>query len=62
MSFSSQKAVRYLVDQFQYCLLIGYIKMVVVLKHQQLKDNESEETKPKVSKCQRVGVNDNEKG
>ncbi len=62
MSFSSQKAVRYLVDQFQYSLLIGCIKTAAVLKRQQFEDSESEEREPKVSKRQRLGVyNDEER-
>ncbi len=62
MSFYSQKAIYYFVDQFQYYLLIGYIKTAVVLKHQQFKDNESEEMGLRVSKRQCAGIYDNEKG
>ncbi len=62
MSFSSQRAVRYLVDQFQYSLLIRCIKTAAVLKRQRFKDSESEERKPRVSKCQRLGVHDDEEG
>ena len=61
MSFSSQRIVRYLVNQFQYCLLIGFIQIAAVLNRQQFKDSESEETEPRVLKRQRVGVHDNEK-
>ncbi len=62
MSFSSQRAVHYLVDQFQYCLLIRCIKTVTVLKRQQFQYSKSEETEPRVSKRQRVGVHNNEEG
>lgn len=51
MSFSSQKAVRYLFDQFLYYLLIGHIKIALVLKRQQFKDSKNSETEPKVLKC-----------
>ncbi len=50
MNFSNKRAVRYFIDQFQYCLLIGYIKTTAVLKSQRFEDSESEETEPKVSK------------
>ncbi len=62
MSFSSQIAVRYLVDQIQYCLLIGCIKMAALLKRQQFEDSKSEETEPRVSKRQRMSVHDDEEG
>ena len=62
MSFSSQKAVSYFIDLFQYCLLIGCIKTAVMFKHQQFKDSESEEKKPKVSKHQCMSVDNNKKG
>ncbi len=60
MSFSSQRALRYLVDQFQYCLLIGCIKTAAVLKCQRFEDSKSKEIEPRVSKRQHVGVHDNE--
>ncbi len=50
MSFSSQKAIRYLVKQFQYCLLSKLIKTVAMLKCQQFEDSESEEMEPRLSK------------
>ncbi len=50
MSFSTQRAVHYLVDQFQYCLLIGYIKTVAVLKCQQFEDSKNEKMELRVSK------------
>ncbi len=59
MSFSSQKAVHYFVNQF-HCLLIKYIKMAAMLKRQQFEDSKSEETEPRVSKCQHVGIHDDE--
>ncbi len=62
MGFCSQRAVRYLIDQFQYCLLIGCIKTAAVLKRQRFEDSESDETEPRVSKRQRVDVYDNEEG
>ncbi len=62
MSFSSQRAVRYLVDQFQYSLLIGCIKTAAMLKRQRFKDSESEEREPRVSKRQCLGVHDDEEG
>ncbi len=62
MSFSSQRVVRYLVDQFQYSLLIRCIKTAAVLKRQQFEDSESEEREPRISKCQRLGVHDDEEG
>ncbi len=36
--------------------------MVAVLKRQRFEDNKSEETEPRVSKRQRVGMHDDEKG
>ncbi len=62
MSFSSQRAVRYLVDQFQYSLLIGCIKTAAMLKCQRFEDGESEKRKPRASKRQRLGVHDDEEG
>ena len=61
MSFSSQQAIRCLGHQFQYCLLIGYIK-IAALKRQQFEDSESDATEPKASKRPRVDANDNEEG
>ena len=62
MCFSSQKAICCLVDQFEYCLLIGYIKTPAVLKRQRFEDSENKETKPRVSKFQYVDVDDNKEG
>ena len=61
MSFSDQQAVRCLGDQFQYCLLIGYIK-TVVLKRQQFEDSESDATEPRALKRPCMDVHDNEEG
>ena len=60
MSLSSQKAIYYLVDQFNYYLLIRCIKTSAVLKRQQLKDSESDKTESSVSKCQWLDMHDNE--
>ncbi len=60
MSFTSQRAVRYLVDKFQYSLLIGCIKTAAVLKCQRFGDSENEERELRVSKRQRLGVHDDE--
>ena len=60
MSFASERAVYYFVDQFQYCWLIGCIKTPVMLKRQRFKDNESDTIEPRVSKRPRVDEYDNE--
>ena len=44
MSFSSQKTLCYLIDQFNNWLLIVYIKILIVLKCQQFDNNKSEKT------------------
>ena len=44
MSFSSQKAVYYLINQFNNWLLIVDIKILAVLKRQQFDDSQSEKT------------------
>lgn len=61
MSFSSQKAVRYLLHQFQYYLLIRSIKTTMVFKRQQFKESKIEEKEPKVSKRKCLDVYDNKK-
>lgn len=48
MSFFIQRAVCYFIDEFHYYLLIGYIKMSEMLKHQQFENSESEKTKTSV--------------
>lgn len=62
MSFSSQKIIYYLVNQFHYYLLMRSIKMITMLKHQQLKDSESDETESSKSKFQQLDVDDNKEG
>lgn len=62
MSFFSQRVVRYLINQFQYYLLFGYIKTAAVFKCQWFKYSKSEKTKPKVSKRQHICENGNKKG
>lgn len=61
MSFFSQRAVCCFGDQFQYYLLIEYIKTPMALKRQWFKDSESNATEPKASKCPCVDVYDNKK-
>ena len=60
MSFYSQRDKRYLIDQFHYWLLIRYMKTLAMLKSQQFKDSESDETESKGSKCQHLDEYDNE--
>lgn len=60
MSFSSQRAVHYFIDQFNVCLLIVFIKMPEMHKRQRFDNSKSEETI--VKKCQRFNKHDNEKG
>ena len=62
MSFSSQRAVFYLIDQFNNWLLIVCIKTPVLLKHQQFYDSESKKTAPIVYKHQRFDEGDDEEG
>ena len=59
MRFSNQRVIHYFVDQFQYCLLFRYIKIIVVLKRQRFKDSENEETELRILKCQHVGMPNN---
>lgn len=60
MSFSSKQTIYCLNDQFQYCLLIGYIKIPTALMHQQFKNDENDAMEPRISKHQRVNIYDNE--
>lgn len=62
MSFASERAVRCLGDQFQYCWLTGCIKTPAVLKRQRFEDSESDATEPRASKRPRVDEHDNEEG
>ena len=50
MSFSSQRDVRYFVNQFYYWLLIRCMKTPAVLKRQRFEENGSDKTEPKESK------------
>lgn len=59
MSFVGECAVRYLGNQFQYCLVIGCIKTPTVLKRQQFEDSESDITEQKLSKLLCVDEHDN---
>lgn len=61
MSFSSQKAVYYFINQFQYSLLIKCIKMAILFMHQQFQNSKSCEIEPKVLKRQCIGIHNNEK-
>ena len=61
MSFSSQKAVCYLIDSAIPVLVANWLyKMPAVLKRQQFKDGGSDEMDPRGSKCQRLDLRDNE--
>ena len=62
MSFASERAVRCLGNQFQYCLLIECIKTPAVLKCQQFDNSKSDVTDSRASKCPRVDENDNQEG
>ena len=62
MSFSSQRDVRYLIDQFHYWLLIRCIKTPALLKRQRFEESGSDETEPKESKHQRLDEHDDEEG
>lgn len=60
MSFANKHAVYCIDDQFQYCQLNTYIKILVVLKRQQFKDSKSDAIKPKASKCIYMDKHNNE--
>ena len=61
MSFSSQKAVYYLVDLAILVLVANWLyKMLAVLKRQQFKDNESDKMEPSGSKRQQLDLRDDE--
>lgn len=62
MSFSSQRDVRYLVDQFHYWLLIRCMKTPALLKRQRFEESGSDETEPKGLKRQRLDERDDEEG
>ena len=62
MSFSRQKDVRYLVNQFHYWLLIGCMNTPAMLKRQRFKDSESDKTEPKRLKRECLDERDNKKG
>ena len=62
MSFSSQRDVRYLVDQFHYWLLIRCMKTPALLKRQRFEESGSDETEPKRLKRQRLDERDDEEG
>ena len=62
MSFSIERTVYCFGNQFQYCLLIGCIKMLAFFKRPQFKDSESDMTEPKISKHPHIDVCDNEEG
>ena len=59
LSLFSQRDVSYLIDQFHYFLLIKYIKMPEILKHQQFQDNGSDEIEPRGWKCHLLNEHDN---
>ena len=50
MSFSNQRTVYYLIDQFSNWLLIVGIKTQAVLKHQRFDNSDDEKTAPVVYK------------
>ena len=50
MSLASERTIRCFGDQFQYCLLTGYIKTLAVLKRQQFEDGESDAREARTSK------------
>ena len=62
MSFSSQRDVHYLVNQFYYWLLIRCMKTQALLKRQRFKKTESDETEPKGSKRQHLDERNDKEG
>ena len=61
MSFSSQRAVCYLVDLVIPVLVANWLyKTQVMLKRQQFKDSKSDEIEPRGSKRQRLDLRNNE--
>ena len=60
MSFSSQRAIYYVIDQFNVYLLIVYIKVPAVHKRQRFDDSESKTIAPR--KRQQFNKYDNEEG
>ena len=60
MSFSSQRAVCYFINQFNNWLLIVGIKTPAVFKQQRFDNSESEEIAPIVYKHQQFDKHDNE--
>lgn len=49
MCFSIQSAIRYLVNQFKYSMLIECIKTPTMLRRQQFQDSGNNKTEPRVS-------------
>ena len=47
MSFSSQRAIYYLIDQLDICLLIVFIKTPAMCKCWEFDNSKSKETEPK---------------
>lgn len=62
MNFSSKGVVYYLINQFNYYLLIIYIKKPVVLKCQQFEKNENNKTKSNKLKYQQLDMHNNKEG
>ena len=63
--FSSQRAIYYLVDSAIPVLVVNWLyKTLVMLKHQQFKNNGNDEIEPRGSKRQQLDLHDNkeEKG
>ncbi len=60
MSFFSQRTICYLIDQFNYWLLIVYIKTPSTLKRQLFDNSDSEERAPRVYKRPWIDESDDE--
>ncbi len=60
MSFSSQKNVCYLIDPFNYWLLIVCLKISALLKRQLFDNSDSEERASRVYKRPRIDESDDE--
>ncbi len=61
MSFSSQRIVCYLIDQFNNWLLILYIKTSIMFKRQLFDNSNNEKRTLRVYKCPQIKKGDNEK-
>lgn len=61
MNFSNQKTVSYLINQFYCWLRISYIKTLAMLNYQQIKNNKSNKTVPKIIKYQNLDNYNNKK-